>query len=450
MAPSPITSTQTGSFEIAVPVALPRVPPISRKDIKIHWDGSRTPRQLVGDTFRNRVEGIDHDRCDAGDEDAFFVADLGEVYRQHIRWKMNLKRVKPFYAIKCNPDPLVVRLLAELGTGFDCASKNEIQQVLDMGIDPSRIIYAQPCKTKSYVRYAAKAGVKKMTFDNPDELYKTKQFFPDAELFLRISTDDTSSVCRLSIKFGASLDRTQSLLELAKQLDLNVVGVSFHIGSGARDPNAFSKAVRDSRLVFDQASKIGINMTTLDVGGGFCSSLFEAMACVLSQALDDYIPANIRIIGEPGRYYVASAFTLACNVIARRTIEDTANQAPARMLYLNDGIYGNFTGIMFDHQNPVPRVLRCGRRFMHSSEATEEYEIGPVTRYSIWGPTCDGIDLIVENVEFPNVLDIGDWLYFEDMGAYTKCSATRFNGFIDNHEVLYVSSESSVKALLGR
>jgi ornithine decarboxylase len=320
-------------------------------------------------------------------------------------------------AIKCNPDPVVVRLLAELGTGFDCASKNEIQQVLDMGIDPSRIIYAQPCKTKSYVRYAAKVGVKKMTFDNSDELYKTKQFFPEAELFLRISTDDTSSLCRLSLKFGASLDHTYSLLELAKQLDLNVVGVSFHVGSGASDPNTFLKAVQDSRLVFDQASKIGINMTTLDVGGGFCSDLFESMACVLSQALDEYFPTNVRIIGEPGRYFVASAFTLACNVIARRTVEEAPNQPPAYMLYLNDGVYGNFTGIMFDHQHPVPRILRCGQRFMHSSEASEKYGTGPITEYSIWGPTCDGIDLIVEKAEFPEVLDIGDWLYFEDMGG---------------------------------
>ena len=191
--------------------------------------------------------------------------------------------------MKCNPDPLVVRLLAELGTGFDCASKNEIQQVLDVGIDPSRIIYAQTCKTKSYMRYAAEVGVRKMTFDSPDELYKTKQFFPEAELFLRISADDTASLCRLSLKFGASLDCTQSLLELAKELDLNVVGVSFHIGSGARDPKAFLKAVQDSRLVFDQASKIGINMTTLDVGGGFCSDLFESMACITkSKVLESF------------------------------------------------------------------------------------------------------------------------------------------------------------------
>jgi ornithine decarboxylase len=320
-------------------------------------------------------------------------------------------------AIKCNPDPQVVRLLAELGTGFDCASKNEIQQVLDMGIDPARIIYAQPCKTKSYVRYAAKMGVRKMTFDNPDELYKTKQFFPEAELFLRIATDDASSLCRLSLKFGASLDCTRSLLELAKQLDLNVVGVSFHVGSGASDPNAFLKAVRDSRFVFDQANDVGLNLTTLDVGGGFSSELFESMAQVLNQALDNYFPPNIRIIGEPGRYFVASAFTLACNVIARRTIEDSATQTSAYMLYLNDGIYGNFTSIMFDHQHPVPRILRCGKRFLHGSEVSEECGKGSATEYSIWGPTCDGIDLIVKKAEFSEVLDIGDWLYFEEMGG---------------------------------
>ncbi|KAH0553399.1 Ornithine decarboxylase [Trichoglossum hirsutum] len=423
MAPPPIASTETTSLETvalaAAPATLSGVSPAQKKTTKVHYDRDdiKTPKQLIGDTLRSRVEGIDHDRCDAGDEDAFFVADLGEIYRQHIRWKVNLKRVKPFYAIKCNPDPQVVRLLAELGTGFDCASKNEIQQVLDMGIDPARIIYAQPCKTGSYVRYAAKMGVRKMTFDNPDELYKTKQFFPEAELFLRIATDDTSSLCRLSLKFGASLDCTRNLLELAKQLDLNVVGVSFHVGSSSSDPDAFSKAVRDSRFVFDQANEVGLNLTTLDVGGGFCSELFESMARVLSQALDNHFPPNIGIIGEPGRYFVASAFTLACNVIARRTIEDAATQTCAYMLYLNDGIYGNFTSIMFDHQHPTPRILRCGNRFLHGSEASKEYGEGSTIEYSLWGPTCDGIDLIVEKARFPEVLDIGDWLYFEEMGG---------------------------------
>lgn len=332
----------------------------------------------------------------------------------------------------------MIRLLAALGTGFDCASKAEIDLVLKAGVDPSRIIYAQPCKTKSYIRHAAQQGVKQMTFDNADELYKTKSLYPDAELFIRILTDDSSSLCRLSLKFGASLDCTEELLCLAKELDLNVVGVSFHVGSGASDPQSFAKAVQDSRTVFDQAASIGYDLKTLDVGGGFTSEIFEDMASVLSEALDEHFPPSVRIIGEPGRYYVASAYTLACNVIARRDMQDPTTRDTSYMLYLNDGVYGNFSSIIFDHQHPVPRILATNSK-------TAKYR---PTDYSIWGPTCDGIDRITERCTFHHLLDVGDWLYFEEMGAYTRCSATRFNGFSDKHEVIYISSEPGASAIL--
>ena len=278
-----------------------------------------------------------------------------------------------------------------------------------------------------------------MTFDNADELYKIHALYPQAELFLRILTDDSSSLCRLSQKFGASLDCTKELLELSKTLDLNVVGVSFHVGSGASDPESFIKAVRDSRSVFDRAAEIGYELKTLDIGGGFTGDTFEAMAHVLSEALDEHFPPSVRIIGEPGRYYVASAFTLACNVIARREIQDPVTKALSYMLYLNDGAYGNFSSIIFDHQHPSARVLRK-QGGENNIEATD---------YSIWGPTCDGIDLITNICTLRGLLDVGDWLYFEEMGAYTRCSATRFNGFSDDHQVLYVSSEPGASALLG-
>jgi ornithine decarboxylase len=315
-----------------------------------------------------------------------------------------------------------------------------------MDIDPERIIYAQPCKTNSYVRYAASQGVKKMTFDNTDELYKVKKLFPDAELFLRISTDDSSSLCRLSLKFGAAMDTTNELLTLAKELGLNVVGVSFHVGSGASDPCAFWRAVQDARTVFNQAQSIGFNMQTLDVGGGFSGETFEGMAAVLREALDEHMPAHINIIGEPGRYYVSSAFTIATHIIARRTITNQATGEKSFMLYLNDGLYGNFSSIIFDHQHPVAQVLRSGDRAYYDTVAGQESQDG--TEYSIWGPTCDGIDRITESIRFDQVLDVGDWLYFEDMGAYTKCSATRFNGFSDTHKVIYVASEPGARALL--
>ncbi|KAJ5090694.1 hypothetical protein N7532_009378 [Penicillium argentinense] len=401
-----------------------------------------TAKDRVLEILKKRAADVDVDHCGPGEEDAFYVADMGEVYRQHMRWKMNLGRVKPFYAVKCNPDPEVLRLMAQLGNGFDCASKAEIDLALQTGIDPSRIIYAQPCKTKSYLRYAKEVGVKQMTFDNADELYKIKATFPEAELYLRILTDDSTSLCRLSMKFGASMDVAQQLLELAHQLELKVVGVSFHVGSGAEDPRAFLKAVEDARLVFDQASAIGHEMHTLDVGGGFSGDTFEKFSGILSDALEMYFPPNIRIIAEPGRYYVASAFTLAANVIARRDVPDPADPSrDAYMLYLNDGVYGNFSNIIFDHQHPVAQVLLSADQA--SNSATSES-----ISYSIWGPTCDGIDVITERIDLPGLLNTGDWLYFEDMGAYTKCSATRFNGFSDNHEVIYISSETGASALL--
>ncbi|KAL2179189.1 pyridoxal-dependent decarboxylase [Thermothelomyces heterothallicus CBS 202.75] len=417
-----------------------------------HHDGHRVnlAKQLIGEALRERVESIDHELCEPGEEDTFFVADLGEVYRQHLRWKLNLPRVKPFYAVKCNPDPKLLELLSALGTGFDCASKAEIEQVLGLGVDPSRIIYAQPCKTNSYVRYVASQGVRQMTFDNADELRKIARLFPGAELFLRILTDDSSSLCRLSLKFGASLDSTDGLLALARELGLNVVGVSFHVGSGASDPGAFLKAVQDAHVVFQQAASHGFCLKTLDVGGGFCSdSSFEQMAGVLRAALDEYFPAHsgVNLIAEPGRYYASSAFTLACNVIARRTIEDVSSAS--YMLYVNDGLYGNFSSIMFDHQHPVAKVLRCGGRTLYNTPAAEASDGPGCIEYSIWGPTCDGIDRITESIRFPQLLDVGDWLYFEDMGAYTKCSATTFNGFTNSHDVIYVCSEPGAKALLG-
>ncbi|KAI1438871.1 ornithine decarboxylase [Xylaria sp. CBS 124048] len=425
-------------------------PILHRKNHSVDHNHGFIAKQMIGDALRQRVESIDHETCEPGDEDTFFVGDLGEVYRQHMRWKKNLPRVKPFYAVKCNPDPKVIQLLAGLGTGFDCASKAEIEQVLNIGVDPSRIIYAQPCKTNSYVRYVATRGVKQMTFDNGDELRKIAKFYPSAELFLRIQTDDSSSMCRLSVKFGASLDATDGLLALAKELGLNVVGLSFHVGSGASDPLAYLKAVQDADFVFKQAQAHGFDMKTLDVGGGFSGNSFEIMANVLRKALDDYFPPHINIIAEPGRYYVSSAFTIACNIIARRTIENPATGETSYMLYMNDGLYGNFSSIMFDHQKPAAKILRTGSRTYYDNVLAEAVPEGLYAgaEYSIWGPTCDGIDRITESIRFERELNVGDWLYFEHMGAYTKCSATKFNGFSNLHDVIYVCSEPGARAIM--
>lgn len=272
-------------------------------------------------------------------ERAFFVADLSQVYLQHLRWQACLPEIEPFYgtcfrasprdtvydvrpAIKCNPDPYVLRLLAALGTGFDCASNQEISQVLELGVSPSRIIFANPCKATSFVRNAGARGVDLMTFDNTDELHKVARAHPTAKLVLRILTDDTKSLCQLGIKFGASLDSVPVLLATARELGLEVVGVSFHVGSGCYDPGVYADAIRRARDAFDMGAAAGYAFKLLDVGGGFEDALFEEAAGVLREAIGRYFPEReregVRVIAEPGRFYVSKAFSLAANIIARR------------------------------------------------------------------------------------------------------------------------------------
>ncbi|KAJ7132898.1 ornithine decarboxylase [Mycena crocata] len=363
-------------------------------------------------------------------ERAFFVADLGQVYRQHLRWRSCLPEIQPFYAVKCNPDPYVLRLLAALGMGFDCASNGEISQVLAIGaVDPSRIIFANPCKAVSFVRNAAKMGVDMMTFDNADELYKIARSHPRAQLVVRILTDDTKSLCQLGIKFGAPLATVPGLLAKAKELHLSVVGVSFHVGSGCYDPSVYTDAVRRARAAFDMGTDAGYRFALLDVGGGFEDALFEQAAVFLTDAIDAYFPdrSGIKIIAEPGRFYVAKAFSLAANVIARRAPlndapADDASEQPSVMYYINDGVYGAFNCILFDHQTVHPYVLAMGGSF---HVATSE----PLHTSSVWGPTCDSIDCVCSKVQLPCALRVGDWLGFDNMGAYTVCAASQFNGF---------------------
>ena len=339
--------------------------------------------------------------------------------------------------MKVNPDPEVLRLLASLDdVGFDCASQVELDMILKLGVSPSRIIFAHPCKPSTHLQHAKEMGVKRMTFDNTHELHKIKRLAPDAELFLRFAPDDSGSSWPLSAKFGAHMNSIKGLLCLARELDLNLVGVSFHVGSGVSDLISFARAVQDSRRIFDEAAKVGFDLRVLDVGDGFSTELFEASASILLAALDLHFPPSIEIVSESGRYFVFDAFTIACNIIGRR---DPVAQSQPIMLYLNDGVYGSFSSVHWDYYYPEARVLKCAS----PGAPTESRE------YSLWGPTCDSGDCIAKKALLKEDLGIGDWLYSEEMGAYTSACGTHFNGFASQLEVVYVSSEPATEALLG-
>ncbi|KAE8624614.1 hypothetical protein XENTR_v10006004 [Xenopus tropicalis] len=311
---------------------------------------------LVEEGFmaRDLMEEIINEVSQTEDRDAFFVADLGDVVKKHLRFLKALPRVKPFYAVKCNSSRGVVKILAELGAGFDCASKTEIELVQDIGVTPERIIYANPCKQISQIKFAAKTGVQMMTFDNEVELSKVSRNHPNARMVLRIATDDSKSSARLSVKFGAPLKSCRRLLEMAKNLSVDVIGVSFHVGSGCTDSKAYTQAIADARLVFEMASEFGYNMWLLDIGGGFPGTedskiRFEEMAGVINPALDLYFPegSDVQIIAEPGRYYVTSAFSLAVNIIAKKEVlmEHSGSDGKSNFPHVN----GHFLYLYKDH-----------------------------------------------------------------------------------------------------
>ncbi|KAF9584508.1 hypothetical protein BGW38_006193 [Lunasporangiospora selenospora] len=449
-------SLQQDQYEVVPTLVQPTLVEVLKSRVKAEMTReAQLPEvhtESIDQMLRAHLASFNPESEDAEAENAFYVADLGEVYRQHLRWKALLPRIEPFFAMKCNPDPMVMRLLASLGAGFDCASKNEIQSVLEMGVDPTRIIYANPCKQNSFVKYAYANNVRMMTFDNAEELHKIKRFHPTAQLVLRILTDDSKSLCKLGLKFGAPLDTTAFLLRTAQELGLDVIGVSFHVGSGCFDANAFGEAVIRARRVFDQAKDYGFDFKFLDVGGGFPSAhitegiTFEKVATILGSTVDALFGPDVRVIAEPGRYYVGSAFTLATQVIARRTILRNETEAlvaaqsehPAHMYYINDGMYGSFNCIMFDHQACEPKVLLKDGGYTYQQRLTSE----PHGWASVWGPTCDSIDCVSPKSSLP-LMETGDWLYFDNMGAYTITAASQFNGF-RRSEILYTTTEPEV------
>jgi ornithine decarboxylase len=389
-----------------------------------------TKTQHTAEEFiQKKIELLDVDEVEP-----FFAVDLEDVCNKHIRWLTSMPRVTPHYAVKCNDDINVIKLLAFLGAGFDCASKGEIKKVMDLGVSTDRIIYANPCKQLSYVRYAQEVGVEIMTFDNEQELMKIKKAYPNAKLVLRIVTDDSNAICRFSMKFGADMNTARRLLEKAVEIDMAVIGISFHCGSGQMTSKAFVDAIQNARTIMNYGNKLGFTMNLLDIGGGFpgntgTEDYFSEIAAAVNKALDEHFPddGNIRIIAEPGRYYVASAYTLATNVIASRDMIDTETGDMKYMYYINDGVYGSFNCILYDHYIPEPN-------FLAKNESNEKYTS------SIWGPTCDGLDCINTTIEIPK-LNIGDWVLWKNMGAYTISAAVQFNGLPFGKPLYFMSKQ---------
>jgi len=355
------------------------------------------------------------------------LVDLRKVKSQHALWVKHLPLITPFYAVKCNPDLEIIRILDEEGANFDCATMDEIKVVLSCGIQPDRICFGHPCKPRSHVQYAREHGVNIMVFDSCDEIRKIADVFPSAQLLLRVRCEDADAQCPLSMKFGAGPDLWKQLLLEAQRWNMTLVGVSFHVGSGSKTPGTFEQALADARAVFNLAKECGLPpLTVLNIGGGYPGDdavYFTELAQIINNTIHslwtDEELKGMKLMAEPGRFFGMQSTDLLTKVLAKAKIppdaEDAENVTKFRY-YLNDGLYGSFNCLLYDHATVSPSLMR-------------DVKVSTGPPCTLFGPTCDGFDTIESNVTYLPELDAGDWLLWRNMGAYTSASGSTFNGF---------------------
>jgi len=352
-----------------------------------------------------------------------FVIDHEQVRENYATFKKYLPRVQAYYAVKANPDHAIVKTLYKAGCSFDVASLPEFRivykNIKDMP-DKQRqdwiwdkIIYANPIKANEALQELNQYKPL-VTYDNHEEIRKIKRYAPEAGLALRLKVPNTGAMVELSSKFGAAPGEAVDLIFAAHERGLTVEGLSFHVGSQTTNFKNFVAAINLAANIFREATDRGYaKMFLLDIGGGFPAPYdptvrpFRELARIINRELDRLFPKNIQILAEPGRFMVATACTAISTIIGK------ARRDGKLCYYINDGVYHTFSGVIFDH---------CHYHI-------KSFKRGPKEICSVFGPTCDALDVVSLAEQLPPDLKLGDLLYSENIGAYSHASSTYFNGF---------------------
>ncbi len=359
-----------------------------------------------------------------------FVIDHDELRRNYATFKKYLPRVQAYYAVKANSNPEIVKTLYQAGASFDVASMPEFENVYqNIAHLPARerqdwiwdkIIYANPTKAIATLRELNQYKPL-VTFDNSEEIRKIKKYAPLAGLALRLKVPNTGAMVELSSKFGASPGEAVDLILEADKAGLTVEGISFHVGSQTTNFGNYVAAIELAANIFKEARDRGYHkMNLLDIGGGFPAPYdasvkpFRELAKVINRELDRLFPANdpalpkkFEILAEPGRFMCATAATAVSKIIGKAVRDGKL------CYYIDDGVYHTFSGVIFDH---------CQYHL-------KAFKQGPEQICSVFGPTCDALDVVSMAENLPTNLELGDLLYSEQIGAYSHASSTYFNGF---------------------
>jgi len=343
-----------------------------------------------------------------------FLIDTERVRTQYRRLSAALPGVDLYYAIKCLPHPAVAATLRDEGGFFDLATNGEVELVRRLGVAAGRCIHTHPIKRDSDIRTALAYGVTHFVVDNPEELRKFEKHRNRAAILIRVAFRSAEAVVDLSRKFGCRPESVPELLALASELRIRVAGLSFHAGSQAATPRMHVEAIDVCRELMSAPAALRHDFSVLDIGGGFPvdystgpeTRSIEEFCAPIRRALDSIDP-KFRIIGEPGRYIAAPSAISVSSVMGR------AKRDGRWWYYLDDGLYGSYSGQVFDHAvYPIEPLAAAG----------------PASPSVLAGPTCDSIDVIRENIDLPELKE-GDLIVGRIMGAYTWATATEFNFF---------------------
>ncbi|WP_229266577.1 type III PLP-dependent enzyme [Leptospira sp. severe_002] len=355
------------------------------------------------------------------DEGAVLVVDLDVVKTNYQNFAKALPDTRVFYAVKANPAPEVLSLLAGLGSCFDTASIPEIEMVLAAGATPDRVSFGNTIKKERDIARAFALGVRLYAVDCKAEVEKVARAAPGSKVFCRILCDGAGAEWPLSRKFGCEPNMAVEVLEHAHKLGLEAHGVSFHVGSQQRNTNAWDRALASAAAIFRDCGDRGINLAMVNLGGGFPTKYLKNVPTVKSygsaifRALRRHFGNRIpETIIEPGRGMVGNAGIIETEVVL---ISKKSEEDDVRWVYLDIGKFGGLAETMDESIRYPIRTTRDGD------------EMAPCV---LAGPTCDSADVLYEKQPYalPVSLEIGDKVLIEGTGAYTSTyAAVAFNGF---------------------
>jgi ornithine decarboxylase len=349
------------------------------------------------------------------------VVDTDVVRDNYLTFARVMPDSRVFYAVKANPAPEILKLLAGLGSAFDCASVAEIDMALAAGATPDRISYGNTIKKERDIAAAFQRGIRLFAVDCIEEVDKISRAAPSSKVFCRILCAGDGAEWPLSRKFGCEPDLAIDVLEHAHRLGLDAYGISFHVGSQQPNPAAWDGALKATAEVFRTLSDRGIQLRMVNLGGGFPAKYLKKIPLVksygraISSALRKHFGNRIpETIIEPGRGMVGDAGIIKAEVVL---ISKKAKDDATRWVYLDIGKFGGLAETMDE-------AIRYPIRTAHDRDAR--------TPCIIAGPTCDSVDVLYEKAPYdlPVSLSIGDEVLIEGTGAYTTTySAVAFNGF---------------------